>query len=115
MEDIGRQLKKGVLDVLLLKLLEEEPMYGYALMAALDARSGGFFSIKEGTLYPVLYRLEDGGYIQSSWAQEPARRGAPRKYYTITGLGRIQLEQGEAALQAFAKAIKAVMEGQDDV
>lgn len=111
MEAISRQLKKGVLDILLLRLLAEEPMYGYALMATLEARSGGFFAIKEGTLYPVLYRLEDGGYITSSWAQEPARRGAQRKYYAITPAGREQLRQGEAALAAFSKAINAVMEG----
>lgn len=112
MEAISRQLKKGVLDILLLKLLAERRMYGYELMAALDARSGGFFAAKEGTLYPVLYRLEDAGHIRSSWEADEGRRGVPRKYYEITPGGIAYLRRATDALEAFTRAIAMVM-GED--
>ena len=50
-----RQLKKGVLEILVLHLLSEQDMYGYQLIMALDERSQGMFKLKEGTLYPILY------------------------------------------------------------
>ena len=56
-----RQMKKGVLDMLVLKLLESEPRYGYQIIQELKDKSGDVFSLKDGTLYPILYRLEDDG------------------------------------------------------
>lgn len=111
MPDIGRQLKKGMLDILLLKLLEDAPLYGYELMQRLEARSGGYFATKEGTLYPVLYRLEDAGHIRSEWQQEEGRRGAPRKYYHITPEGRAYLAKSSAELRAMVRAIDSIMGG----
>ena len=67
MTEVSRQLKKGVIEILILSLLSEDKMYGYQLIQELDTRSNGVFKMKEGTLYPVLYRLEDSGYIESSW------------------------------------------------
>ena len=109
MESLSRQLKKGVLDVLLLKLLSEKTLYGYELMALLDEAGGGYFSAKEGTLYPVLYRLEDAGYIQSVWENTGTRRGAPRKYYTVTPEGGIHLEKAQKELEGFIGAIRRIM------
>ena len=51
-----RQMKKGVLDMLVLKLLESEPRYGYQIIQELKDKSGDVFSLKDGTLYPILYR-----------------------------------------------------------
>lgn len=56
-----RQLKRGVLEIVVLKLLSQGRAYGYQLLQRLDQESGGLFRIKEGTLYPILYRLEDDG------------------------------------------------------
>ena len=110
MSAINRQLKKGFVDILLLALMTERPMYGYELMTALDERSRGFFAMKEGTLYPVLYRMEDAGYIRSSWAQEStARRGAPRKYYEITDAGRTHLQEAAGELRALMRSVERIM------
>lgn len=106
---LSRQLKKGMLDILLLKLLEEEPLYGYDLMQQLDTRSGGYFAAKEGTLYPVLYRLEDAGFIHSEWRQEEGRRGAPRKYYGITETGSTYLREAAGELTQMIRGIEAIM------
>lgn len=110
MESVSRQLKKGVLDILLLKLLERKAMYGYELMTTLEAASGGYFATREGTLYPVLYRLEDAGYVQSSWSSEETRRGVPRKYYAITQAGVSHLRQAEQELSRFVEGISAIMQ-----
>ena len=76
-EKYGRQMKKGVLDMLVLKLLSEEPKYGYQLIIELQERSEGIFSLKEGTLYPVLYRLEEEKLVVSNWS-EPEGNQVPR-------------------------------------
>ena len=52
-----QQMKKGVLEMLVLKQLEKEERYGYQLISRLKDKSGGLFALKEGTLYPILYRL----------------------------------------------------------
>jgi len=111
MESISRQLKKGALDILLLKLLSEKTLYGYELMTLLDEKSGGYFAAKEGTLYPVLYRLEDAGYIESLWESDSTRRGAPRKYYSITPKGTSHLAHAQIELNDFISATQKIMGG----
>ncbi|MCM1144541.1 MAG: PadR family transcriptional regulator [Blautia sp.] len=88
----GRQMKKGVLDMLVLKLLEEQRKYGYQLIQELQEKSGGVFCLKEGTLYPILYRLEDEQLVESKWS-EPEEKQIPRKYYVLTDKGREALPQ----------------------
>lgn len=85
------QMKKGVLDMLVLKLLEKQEKYGYQIISELKEKSNERFLLKEGTLYPILYRLEDDKYVESKWS-EPEGKKVPRKYYRIT-------EEGKRALQ----------------
>ncbi|MBQ9148738.1 MAG: helix-turn-helix transcriptional regulator [Oscillospiraceae bacterium] len=88
MEDrLLQQLKKGVLEMLVLEIICEKRTYGYELMAELKTRSNGLFSLKEGTLYPILYRLEDDGMIESAWSQGEGKI-APKKMYAATEKGR---------------------------
>lgn len=88
MEDrFSQQLKKGVLEMLVLQLVCEKPSYGYELLSRLKERSGGRFVLKEGTLYPILYRLEDDGMIAARWSQGEGR-AAPKKIYEATESGR---------------------------
>lgn len=82
-----QQLKKGVLELLVLETVCQGSTYGYELLTKLKERSDSLFSLKEGTLYPILYRLEDDGLIQSSWSAG-AGRAAPKKMYTATLAGR---------------------------
>ncbi len=87
-----RQMKKGVLDMLVLKLLAKEQKYGYQLISELKSKSGEMFQLKEGTLYPILYRLEDEGFVKSCW-NHPEGKQAARKYYQITEKGKEFLKE----------------------
>ncbi len=82
-----RQLKRGVLEIIVLKMISIQPTYGYQLLSDMDLQSGGLFKIKEGTLYPILYRLEDDGMIQSHWSI-PKDKDVSKKYYVITDQGK---------------------------
>jgi PadR family transcriptional regulator PadR len=106
-----RELKRGTLEMILLKLLAERPMYGYELVSTLEQRGGAQFQIKEGTLYPVLYRLEDAGFIQPNW--ETPERGVPRKYYQITSTGTQQLEALLAEWDDFTAAMRRLLSAEN--
>ena len=110
MNSLNRQLKKGALDIVVLKLMEDGRVYGYELMSKLMHAGDGFFTMKEGTLYPILYRLEDAGYILSEWASDAPKRGVPRKYYTLTPAGRTYLAQARRELGQFIHSIEMIME-----
>ena len=87
MEDrLLQQLKKGVLEMLVLEIICQEPTYGYELMTKLKIRSGDLFALKEGTLYPILYRLEDDGMIAATWSQGEGKT-TPKKMYKATEKG----------------------------
>jgi PadR family transcriptional regulator, regulatory protein PadR len=104
---MDRELKRGTLEVVLLRLLDEKERYGYELSAELAARSGGAFELKEGTLYPVLYRLEAAGQVEPYWATQ--ERGVPRKYYRITPAGREALEQQLRAWSRFVEVMAQLL------
>lgn len=118
----ARQLKKGALEMLVLALLAEKPSHGYELLLRLKERSGGELALKEGTLYPILYRLEDGGAITASWqtpgGAEPGSanpyRAMPRKVYTITPAGRAALAAQAKIWRGFAATVQRFIgEGND--
>jgi PadR family transcriptional regulator PadR len=95
------QWLKGVLDLCILGTLAEGEHYGYEI--ARQFERGGLGRIKGGTLYPVLARLEGDGLVASRW--ELSERGPGRKYYTLTGRGRHDLEELGVAWLEFASAI----------
>ena len=108
------QLKKGVLEMLVLRLLCRAPGHGYALMERMNETSGGMFQLKEGTLYPILYRLEEEGCITSVWnspdgPDAPAR--LPRRVYSITEDGRTVLARERAVWQRFAGTVEQYLSG----
>jgi PadR family transcriptional regulator PadR len=111
MESLERELKRGTLELLMLHILADEPTYGYELLSRLGRRSGGRFHIKEGTLYPVLYRLEDAGLVVPEWEQ-PAR-GVARKIYRLTEAGEKRIGELTTAWQSFSAAIEAVLAGDE--
>lgn len=86
LKDIN-QIRKGLLKILVLKLLSKDKKYGYELIIEMDKRSKGFFKVKEGTLYPILYKLEDDGFVTSEW-EIPNDRTKAKKYYYITESGQ---------------------------
>lgn len=90
MGDFRKQVNKGVLELAVLKLIGEKDQYGYSIMQQVSSKSDLQLEIKDGTLYPILYRLEDNKLIESYW-KEVEGRGKPRKYYRITDLGKERL------------------------
>lgn len=113
-EKYERQMKKGVLDMLVLKLLENDKKYGYQLIQELREKSGDVFSLKEGTLYPILYRLEDEKLVESSWC-EPEAKQMPRKYYEITEKGRKELSDIYKVWQQIADGAERIMENRKEI
>lgn len=111
MEDrFSQQLKKGVLEMLVLKLICQEPTYGYELLSRLKQRSSGRFALKEGTLYPILYRLEDEGMIRSRWSQGEGRV-APKKMYEATEAGVLENIRRQSVWEEFSETVNTFLAG----
>ena len=87
MDNFKKQSNKGVLELGILKLLNSNDHYGYSLIQDIKQKTSGVIELKDGTLYPILYRLEDQGKIESYWQTSSEGRGKPRKYYRITSKG----------------------------
>ncbi len=108
-EKYERQMKKGALDMLVLRLLTEDKKYGYQLIMELREKSGNIFCLKEGTLYPILYRLEEEGLVESRWS-EAENKQLPRKYYLMTDKGRQIMCEMYQSWQQIAKGVEQLME-----
>ena len=106
-----KNLLSGCTDLLVLSLVAPGDMYGYEMIAALEARSDHTFTMKEGTLYPVLHQLEKEGALKSYEKQAPS--GRVRKYYRITPKGRRQLEEQRRQWQQFRDLVDAIAAGPD--
>lgn len=101
-----QQLKKGVLEMLVLEAVCNGSTYGYELLTRLKERSNAFFALKEGTLYPILYRLEDDGLIRSSWSQGEGRI-APKKMYTATEKGHLERQRRWLVWETFSGTVNS--------
>lgn len=112
-EKIVKELKRGTLEMVILSLLAERQQYGYQLVSEISQRSQGMFALAEGSLYPVLYRLEDGGLIEARW-EEREGRGVPRKYYCTTAAGLVKLEELKNQWDGFVLAIANLVGGKND-
>lgn len=103
-----QQMKKGVLEMLVLKLLSEKEKYGYQLISELKEKSDGLFLLKEGTLYPILYRLEGEELVVSRWS-EPKGKEVSRKYYVVTEKGIDVLTQLSELWRGFTEKVSNIM------
>ncbi|CAL9310713.1 PadR family transcriptional regulator [Streptomyces sp. NPDC052644] len=101
------QLLRGVLDVCLLALIAQRPRYGFEFTQALA--DSGLDLVREGSIYPLLARLERTGLVDSYRAPS-ASGGAPRKYYRLTDRGRAALAEGRAAWRAFAGPVTGILD-----
>lgn len=104
-----QQIKKGVFEILVLKLLEKEEKYGYQLINELKNKSNQMFILKEGTLYPILYRMEDDGLVISRWS-EPKGKEVSRKYYAITESGKQVLSEMLVLWMGFSSNVTSILE-----
>ena len=103
------QIRKGSLEMCLLAVLAEKPRYGFEIAQHLDDDSG--LAVTEGTLYPLLNRLQNEGLIEAYW-QESAS-GPPRKYYTVTAAGREAFLKMRDEWRKYAQAVERILESGD--
>ena len=107
--ELDRSLVSGSMALLVMKLLEDGDKYGYEMIAELDARSDHTFTLKEGTLYPILHGLEREGAVKS-YTKE-ADSGRTRKYYRITKKGLRALEEQKKEWVDFSQKVNAILAG----
>jgi len=109
---LDRELKRGVLDLVLLAMLSERPRYGYEIVTSIVERTQGLLEVKDGTLYPVLYRLEAAGFVEAYWESPDAvqGRGMPRKYYRVTEPGQVHYRTLVEQWQTFVHAIAHIVD-----
>lgn len=104
----NRGLIGGSTDLLILFLIYNRDMYGYEIIQELELRSEGAFLFKEGTLYPILHRLEEDKYLKSY--QKKGERGRARKYYKLTAEGKEFLKNEYELWQDFVGAVDKVLD-----
>lgn len=104
---IGRELRRGSLELIVLHLLSAGEAYGYEIVSKLTAETDGALEVTDGTLYPVLYRLERAGLVSVRW--ETPERGVPRKYYRLTDAGREELARLVHEWTTFADAMASLL------
>lgn len=105
----SKELLKGAIDVLVLRLLiEHKEAYGYQLIELIKKDSDGVFELQEGTLYPLLYRLEAHGLIESE--RKEAKNGKIRRYYKTTKKGRGLLTAKTKEYKGFIKGLSLVLD-----
>ncbi|MCG5217453.1 helix-turn-helix transcriptional regulator [Streptosporangium soli] len=97
---------RGHMDALLLSVLEHQPLHGYAIIEALQERSGGALAVPTGTVYPALRRLERIGHLTSEWATVGGRK---RRTYRLTASGHRALEGERSDWREFSSVIGSVI------
>ena len=102
------ELLQGTLDMLILKVAALRPIHGYAIVQRLQQISKDALQIRQGSLYPALYRLENRGWLTSEW--KTAESGREAKYYTLTKAGRRQLDSETAGWKRLCEAVSLVLE-----
>jgi transcriptional regulator len=103
---LARELKKGSAELIILSLLDAEPRHGYDLGKLIHARSGGELTFHIDSLYPLLYRLEERGWISGSWVEKAGARR--RRFYKLTAEGRRVLAAQRRTWAAFVEAVRRV-------
>lgn len=106
MTRINKELLKGSSDVLVLSVLRDEPLYGYEIAKRIKKESKDIFDMGEGTLYPILHKLEEGGLLNAFWEESTGRK---RKYYGITQAGKKILASKTAEWKVFSTAVHNVI------
>jgi PadR family transcriptional regulator PadR len=107
-EEWIRELKKGSIQLCLLAVIAGGRKYGFQIIKELRELSNGYYTLKEGTLYPALHRLEKRGYLKSEWVTQET--GMPRKYYTLTDKGKKALKEARTEWERMVESCNNVLE-----
>lgn len=107
---ISKELLKGSTTLLVLNLLNTGDMYGYQIIKEIEKKSENIFTLKEGTVYPILHELESKGMIESYWEDtESARK---RKYYSLTDSGKKLLLEKHREWQIYSESMNKLIGGE---
>jgi|SRR3972149_1932591 len=110
MKAISGDKLRGHLEVLILATLEQGEAHGLEILRRLELRGCGLLRLKEGSLYPALYRLEAAGQIAAVWEAEPhGRRGARRRIYRLTPKGVRMLARGRGEWRTFTETLGQIL------
>lgn len=102
------ELLQGTLDMLILKVVALRPIHGYAIVQRIQQISKDALLVRQGSLYPALYRLERKGWLAADWRTQDGGREA--KYYSLTKAGKQQLAAETAGWKRLCEAISLVLE-----
>jgi PadR family transcriptional regulator, regulatory protein PadR len=103
----GRDLMRGSLDLMVMSILTDGPLYGYLIQKRLREASGNMVRIQAGTLYPILHRLEVAGAIKARWE---STTGRDRKWYELTAKGKRLLQQQAAEWHQYVDCIRQLID-----
>ncbi len=107
---LDRELKKGAAELLILSLLDARPRHGYDLSKLIHSRSAGQLTFHIDSLYPLLYRLEERGWIQGTWVEKAGERR--RRFYKVTAEGRRVLARQRQTWDTFVEAVRRITGGE---
>ena len=107
---LDRELKKGSAELLILSLLEARPRHGYELSKLIHTRSDGQLTFHIDSLYPLLYRLEERGWIKGTWVEKEGERR--RRFYKVTAEGRRVLARQRKTWETFVESVRRITGGE---
>ena len=107
--DRGGEVIKGTLEMIVLEVLQREPMHGWGITELIERRSDGLLSVNQGSLYPALYRLVARGWVSSEWRTTDNNRNA--RYYALTRSGRKQLASERAQWEKLSRGVNLILGG----
>jgi PadR family transcriptional regulator PadR len=103
---LSRELKKGSAELIILSIVEARARHGYEISKLIEAQSGGELKFHVASLYPLLYRLEERGWLKGRWVEKPGQRR--RRFYSLTAEGQRVLAQQRETWKKFVRAITAI-------
>jgi transcriptional regulator len=103
---LDRELKKGSAELIILSIVEPRARHGYEISKLIEDRSGGQLKFHVASLYPLLYRLEERGWLQGRWVERPGERR--RRFYSLTAEGRRVLVRQRDTWKAFVAAMHLI-------
>jgi transcriptional regulator len=103
---LARELKKGSAELIILSIVATRPRHGYEISRLIESRSAGQLKFHVASLYPLLYRLEERGWLQGRWVEKAGERR--RRFYRLTAEGRRVLDNQRDTWKAFVAAMRLI-------